>query len=202
VSDKCLLREYFSLCPDGMCAVSRLNEAERQMKDGGYLILTGIIQSANKKNGNGRIYRRETLQREVEKYQEKIRQNRAVGTLDHEDSNIANLRNASHLVVRTWWDGDDVLGAIKVLKNTPSGQVLEGLVKDGVSLGISSRALGSLRQTQEGMVVEDDLDLICFDIVSDPSTPEAFMRVTEAIQKQEKNSRLNYLLDSVINKNR
>lgn len=99
---------------------------------------------------------------------------------DHPDDSVVNLKNASHMVVDIWWEGKDVMGKIKVLKNTPSGQILEGLVKDGVQLGISSRGLGSVREEMGNTVVEDDFQLLCFDMVSEPSTQNAFMTLRES----------------------
>jgi hypothetical protein len=114
------------------------------------------------------------LEREVQKYQELIRQNRALGELDHPDSSVVELKNASHLITDIWWNGNDVMGKAKIL-NTPSGQVLKALCESGVKLGISSRGLGSVRESRGQTIVEDDFNLICFDFVSDPSTTGAFM---------------------------
>lgn len=180
MKDKLLLREYNALCPDGVCDVTLLTEAERKLKDGGYKILTGIFQSANKKNGNGRVYGRGILEREFNNYQKIIRERRALGEIDHPDESVVNLKNASHMVLRTFWQGDDLWGTIKVLKNTPAGKILEGLIMDGVQLGISSRGLGSLEETNEGAMVQEDFQLICMDIVSEPSTENAFMKLQEA----------------------
>jgi len=172
---KKLLQEYFELCPDGKCALDVLTEAEkRKVIDEGTVYLVGVCQRAGTKNGNGRIYRKQTLQREVENYQKSIRERRSLGELDHPDDSVINLKNASHLVAKMWWDGENVMGKIEVL-NTPSGQILKDLVKSNVKLGISSRGLGSVKEEQGHIMVEDDFQLICFDIVSEPSTPGAYM---------------------------
>ena len=201
MTDKRLLVEYHSLCPDGVCDISVLNEAEMHLKNDGYMILTGILQSANKKNGNGRIYGREILAREMENYQKAINEHRSTGELDHPDDSVINLKNASHMVLRTFWKGDDVWGTIKVLKNTPSGKILEGLIKDGVQLGVSSRGLGSLRDTPEGSLVQEDFQLICFDMVSEPSTPNAYMIPESKIREMtSKADRINRLLNEIVRK--
>tara|TARA_R110000824_G_scaffold162293_5_gene337958 strand:+ start:227 stop:853 length:627 start_codon:yes stop_codon:yes gene_type:complete len=171
-----LLQEYFELCPEGRCPVDVLTESERQkaMNDGA-VYLVGICQKAGTKNGNGRVYRKDTLAREVQNYQKAISERRSLGELDHPDDSVINLKNASHLVSKMWWQGDSVMGKIEVL-NTPSGNILKALVKSGVKLGISSRGLGSVKQEKGNTIVEDDFQLICFDMVSEPSTPGAFLK--------------------------
>ena len=107
-----------------------------------------------------------------------VKERRALGELDHPDDSVINLKNASHLITEVWWDGNSVNGKVQVL-NTPSGKILQQLVNDGVKLGISSRALGSVQESQGRTVVQEDLQLICFDFVSEPSTPNAFMALQE-----------------------
>lgn len=170
-----LLREYFELCPEGRCPVDVLTESEkRKVMNDGAVYLVGICQRAGVKNGNGRIYNKETLGREVQKYQNAINDRRSLGELDHPDDSVINLKNASHLITKMYWDGDNVMGKIEVL-DTPSGAILKALVKSGVKLGISSRGLGSVKQVNGDTMVEDDFQLICFDIVSEPSTPGAYL---------------------------
>jgi len=172
---KKLLQEYFELCPDGQCAFDILTESERKrVANDGAVYLVGVCQKAGTKNGNGRIYRQETLQREVENYQKAIKERRSLGELDHPDDSVINLKNASHLIAKMWWDGEAVMGKIEVL-DTPSGRILKDLVKAGVKLGISSRGMGTVKESQGYVMVEDDFQLICFDIVSEPSTPGAFL---------------------------
>ena len=171
---KYLLTEYYELCPNGLCE-DLLTEAEKQMVKEGSMFLTGVMQRAEAKNGNGRRYPREVLQREVGNYKKLVRDRRAVGELDHPDSDVVNLKNSSHIVTDIWWDGDDVKGKVQIL-TTPSGQILRNLVEGGVKLGISSRGLGSVAQASGGdTIVQDDFQLICFDFVSEPSTTGAFM---------------------------
>tara|TARA_R110002074_G_C12169950_1_gene632089 strand:- start:5 stop:610 length:606 start_codon:yes stop_codon:yes gene_type:complete len=198
---KLLLREYHELCADGMC-LDMLTEGERARRASGTVFLTGKLQQANMQNGNGRIYKKNTLQREIENYHKMVNERRALGELDHPDDSVINLKNASHLVTRVWWDGDDVMGTIEIL-NTPSGKVLQELINADVKLGISSRGMGSVKQEGSKTLVEDDFQLICFDMVSEPSTPMAFMTpsvvaesfVREAYSKADKiNRALNEIL--------
>ena len=204
-----LLQEYFQLCPDGICDLNVLTEDEKRRVDEASVYLVGVCQRSGTKNGNGRIYRKETLQREVENYQKSIRERRALGELDHPDESVINLKNASHLVDKMWWDGDNVMGKIEVL-DTPSGKDLKALLKSGVKLGISSRGLGSVKESNGVTMVEDDFQLICFDIVSEPSTPGAYLnpegqshgRVHVGISESKRNftkiDRINNFLDDIL----
>jgi len=128
-----------------------------------------------------------------------IGQNRALGELDHPDSSVINLKNVSHLVIKTWWDGPAVMAKIKVLP-TPSGKILQTLVESGVKLGISSRGLGSTHQNGGVTIVDDDFQLICFDMVSEPSTPEAFMMKEHKQLAESKNriQKLNSILTKIL----
>jgi hypothetical protein len=173
MSKKMLLREYYELCEGGICQ-DLLTEAEKRFVAEGGMILSGRMQTAEVKNGNGRRYSKRILEREIETYTKLVKERRALGELDHPDDSVVNLKNASHLVTQVWWDGDDVMGKVKVL-DTPSGQVLRSLVDSGVSLGISSRGLGTVTENDGVSEVNDDFQLICFDFVSEPSTPGAFM---------------------------
>ena len=170
---KSLLREFFELCPDGICE-DILTESDKHFIKNGGMMLSGVIQRADARNGNGRIYPHSVLSREMDTYKQLVQERRALGELDHPDQSIINLKNVSHLVVEVWWNGKDVMGKIQVL-NTPSGQVLRELVNANVKIGISSRGTGSVRENRGETIVEDDFQLICFDIVSEPSTHGAFM---------------------------
>ncbi len=195
-----LLREYFELCPEGNCALNLLSEAEKRRKDNGSVFLVGVIQRAGRKNGNGRIYPKPILEREIERYQILIKERRSLGELDHPDDSVINLKNASHLVTQTWFEGDDVYGKIEVV-GTPSGEILKQLVRANVRLGISSRGLGSVKTVNGDTIVEDDFQLICFDMVSEPSTPGAFLSVkTPGLRITQENSlNENYSKDEKIN---
>ena len=170
-----LIREYYELCEGGICQ-DLLTEAEkRDVAENNALYLTGKMQCCNTKNANGRIYERKTLFREVNRYKELVKGRRALGELDHPDSSVVSLDRVSHMVVDIWTEGDDVMGKIKVLQELPCGKILAGLINEGVTCGISSRGTGSVREQNGTTMVEDDFQLICFDMVSDPSTPGAFM---------------------------
>ena len=151
--------------------------AESMEKHNGRLLVKGVLQRAEAKNQNGRIYPREILMREAKKYNDvNIRERRALGELDHPDSSIVNLNNVSHNIVEMHWNGDDLVGTVEVL-STPSGNILKELFKCGIKLGISSRGLGSVKQLGEGSVeVQDDFELVAFDFVSNPSTHGAFLK--------------------------
>jgi len=198
MTKKMLLREYYELCEGGVCQDLLTEEEKRFIANGG-MILSGRMQTAGVKNGNGRMYRRPILEREVENYSKLVRERRALGELDHPEDSVVNLKNASHLVTELWWDGNDVMGKVKVL-DTPSGQVLRSLVDSGVKLGISSRGLGTVSETGGVSEVNDDFQLICFDFVSEPSTPGAFM-VKEA--KEQPNvfteaDKINRILNDIL----
>ena len=172
---KQLLTEFFELCPDGRC-LDRLSESQkREVIQEGAVYLVGRIQTADKKNGNGRVYPMKVLKKEVDNYKKIVADGRATGELDHPDDSVINLKNVSHMITECWWEGKDVMGKIKVL-DTPSGRILKDLINAGVKLGISSRGLGSVRESMHGdTVVEEDFQLICFDIVAEPSTPNAYV---------------------------
>ncbi len=196
---KKLLREYYQLCEGGVCQ-DLLTEAEKKFVADGGMILSGIMQMAETVNGNGRIYPQNVLMTEIKNYQKLVKEKRALGELDHPEDSVINLRNASHLVTACWMEGKNVMGKIQVL-NTPSGKILQELVNGGVSIGISSRGMGSVTESNGQTIVEDDFQLICFDMVSEPSTLGAFM-MSEAKDYQNqvftKADRINRLLNEVL----
>ncbi len=147
-------------------------------QDSNKLIVKGVVQRADAFNQNGRRYPKHILERECKRYQEvEIKQKRAMGELDHPDSSVVNLRNVSHNITSLEWKGNDLIATIEVL-NTPSGNILKELFKAGITLGISSRGMGSVKQISEysdEVEIQEDFQLLCWDFVSDPSTHEAFM---------------------------
>ena len=200
MSKKVLLREYYELCEGGVCQDLLTEDEKRFVVDGG-MMLSGKLQEADCQNGNGRVYPYQTLMREIKTYQKLVKENRALGELDHPDDSVINLRNASHMVTSVWMEEKSVMGKLKVL-NTPSGKILRSLVESGVKLGISSRGMGSVSEGNGKTTVEDDFQLICFDFVSEPSTPGAFM-VKEAKHLRESNiftkaDKINRLLNEVL----
>ena len=168
------------------------------------LMVEGVIQRADSKNQNGRIYPKNILEREVEKYVEgPVSENRALGELDHPESMVINLKNVSHNIKKLWWNGDDLMGNIEVLP-TPSGNILRELFLNKITVGISSRGMGSVKPLGEGTVeVQDDFEILCWDFVSTPSTQGAFMTPTglsEGYKPQQtsKYSKINSLVSDII----
>ena len=147
---------------------------ESREQNAGKVMMKGVLQKADTLNQNGRIYPMYVLEREVRNYQKFIIENRALGELDHPDSSVVNLKNVSHLVREAYLEKGTVYGTVEIL-DTPSGKILQSLVESGVKLGISSRGVGSTKKQGDYHVVQDDFQLICWDYVSEPSTPGAFM---------------------------
>lgn len=191
-----LLLEYSVFTPKKSQLVEGLDGTKN-------MIVEGIVQRAEEFNHNGRRYPYETLKREVDKYiSGPIAENRALGELDHPESSVINLKNASHNIKELWWDGNDLLGKIEIL-TTPSGNILKELFKNNITVGISSRGMGSVSQLGEGRVeVEDDFELLCWDFVSTPSTHGAFMKPTglneSRTYKQNKFAKLNSIVSDII----
>jgi len=142
--------------------------------DNGNLMVEGILATAEVKNGNGRYYSKALWNREMDKYNELIEQRRSMGELDHPESTVINLKNVSHLITEYFWDGDNVIGKIEILP-TPSGNILKELIKSGITVGVSSRGMGSLEDRGGVMEVQDDFELLCWDFVSTPSNPGSYM---------------------------
>ena len=167
------------------------------------MIVEGVVQRAEEFNHNGRRYPFEILKKEVDKYIEgPIKENRALGELDHPESSVINLKNSSHNIKELHWDGNDLMGKIEVLP-TPSGNILKELFKNNITVGISSRGMGSVTPLGEGRVeVEDDFELLCWDFVSTPSTHGAFMKPTGLnegkIKSFNKYQKLNEIISDII----
>ena len=197
--DKQLLVDYtlFEISPQ------QINES--LAKNGGRLVVSGVLQRAEAKNQNGRVYPKETLMREAKKYEDTfVQERRALGELDHPDSSVVNLNNVSHNVLGMNWQGDDLVGTVEVL-STPAGNILKELFKSGIKLGISSRGMGSVKEVmREGgntVEVQPDFELIAFDFVSNPSTHGAFLSpVNESVQKvvADKYSNINNIITNII----
>ena len=165
-----LLTEYRTFKVD-----KRLVEAS--IRENKSLVVKGVIQRAEAKNQNGRVYPKEILEREINKYIDgPVRERRALGELDHPESSVINLQNVSHNVIKVKMVGDDVYGEVEIL-STPAGNILKELFRNGITVGISSRGMGSVQENGNGTVeVQDDFELLCFDFVSTPSTHGAFMK--------------------------
>ena len=149
---------------------------------GGRMRVKGKLQEAEQKNGNGRVYPMEILRKQVDIYiKGPIASNTAMGELDHPEASIVNLNNVSHNIKRVWWEGNDLMGELELL-NTPSGKIAQEIVSAGIPLGISSRGMGSVKQIGESVEVQEDFELVCWDLVSLPSTPDAYVRLSEGKQ--------------------
>jgi len=168
MNDKKLLTEWlkFDYTPDMI--------KEARESNGGKILMKGILQKADTLNQNGRIYPLSILEREVRNYQKFIKENRALGECDHPETSVVELKNTSHIIREAYMQDKTCYGIVELL-DTPSGKILQSLVEAGVTLGISSRGVGSTRHEGEYDVVQDDFQLICWDFVSEPSTPNAFM---------------------------
>jgi len=188
--NKQLLIEYSAFQP----LPQSLTEAKRLAN--GNMVVSGLVQATDKPNANRRIYPYEVLRQQVDKYvQGPISENRALGELDHPESSIINLKNVSHNIIRLYWNGKDLYGDIEVLP-TPSGNILKELFKNNITVGISSRAMGTTTPIGEGLVqVEDDLELICWDFVSTPSTYGAYMKPVGGLRESK-----DYTISTITNK--
>jgi|TARA_R110000744_G_scaffold16823_8_gene46110 hypothetical protein len=144
----------------------------------GLPIVEGILATAEVKNGNGRYYSKGLWEREMESYKNLIDENRAMGELDHPEDSVVNLKNVSHNITDYWWDGDNVMGKIEILP-TPSGNILKALIESGITVGVSSRGMGSLKPVGEVQEVQDDFQLLCWDFVSTPSNPGSYMHLVK-----------------------
>ena len=165
----------------------------------GVFEVEGVMQRAGAKNQNGRTYAKEILVREAKKYMEEfVKNGNAYGELDHPESPVVSLKNASHIVKNLYWDGDDLMGKVELL-NTPSWNIVKEIIKAGHTIGISSRGTGSVQQTNEGALeVQDDFELVCWDFVSNPSTHGAFMNPISLNEGKKKVSQLT-IVDGIIN---
>jgi len=168
----------------------------------GVFEVEGVMQRAGAQNQNGRVYDKKVLLREVNNYLENfVKVGNAYGELDHPESPIVSLKNASHVVKDLWWDGDDLCGRVELL-NTPAGNIVKEIIKGGHTIGISSRGTGSVKPTNEGYLeVQDDFELVCWDFVSNPSTHGAFMNpisLNEGAVKQDKYGKLDSILNDIL----
>ena len=174
---------------------------ESKSKPGVYEV-EGVMQRAIAKNQNGRTYSKAILERESAKYiEEFVKNGNAFGELDHPESPIVSLKNASHIVKELWWKGNDLMGRVELL-NTPAGNIVKEIIKAGHTIGISSRGTGSVQQTNEGYLeVQSDFELVCWDFVSNPSTHGAFMNpvsLNEGTQKENKYGKVHSLINDIL----
>ena len=154
---------------------TNLFEGRVNADSSGRTLVKGVLQRSGAENQNGRVYPREVLEREIDKYQTLVKERRALGELDHPDSSVINLKNVSHNIKEVHGEGNDVIGTVEILP-TPSGNILKELLRAGILLGISSRGMGSTQPMKDNkLLVGEDFELIGWDFVSNPSTHGAFM---------------------------
>ena len=181
--------------------VSPLSLTEGLKAPSGNPMVEGILATAEVKNGNGRYYPKELWEREIDKYMEVVKENRATGELDHPDSTIINLKNVSHIIREIFWKGDKVVGKLEILP-TVSGNILKALIENNVSVGVSSRGMGSLKEMNEGTLeVQDDFELLCWDFVSTPSNPGSYMQLVKEGKEnllENKFAKVNSLLTEIL----
>jgi hypothetical protein len=153
------------------------------IKNNGNVFVEGILATVEVKNGNGRYYKKELWEREIDNFMRKIqmKSTETCGELDHPDSQVINLKNASHAIREVYWRGDEIWGKVEIFSDmgdlgTSSGRIAGALVKNGLLIGISSRGMGSLKQMGEVMEVQDDFELLTWDLVSNPSNPDSWMK--------------------------
>jgi len=178
---------------------NKISLTEGKLSDNGNPLVEGILATVEVKNGNGRYYPKELWQREINNYMSCVKENRALGELDHPDSTIINLKNVSHNIKKIFWDGDNIMGVIEILP-TPSGNILKELIKNNITVGVSSRGMGSLQQVGEVLEVQDDFELLAWDFVSTPSNPGSWMRpIKESLnESQIKNINKYQKINSII----
>lgn len=199
-----LLKEFSSFEYD-------TEEVKNDIKQGKPLLVKGVLQRADALNQNGRIYPTDILRREVQYYKDsKVIPGQALGALDHEDTPIVSMQKVSHIIREISMDEKGVVHGVVEVLNTPCGNIVKALLEAGIKPGISSRALGSVKKVGDVNMVQDDLQIICWDFVGEPSTPGAYMMMREgrellpeelkAYYKQQNNKRSNILnaLNSII----
>jgi len=174
--------------------------------ENGNMFVEGILATCEKENGNGRYYRKELWEREIEKFQEKINQKttESCGELDHAENEIINLKNLSHAIRKVWWEGNKIMGLLEIFcdlgeKGTAAGRIAGAIIKNGLLLGVSSRGLGSLKEAQNGVLeVQDDFSLLTWDFVSNPSNPNSWMKTTQLNESQSLQIKKYYKVNQII----
>ena len=194
-----LLREFVNLTYDK-------NTIKEAIEKKAPIVLTTILQRADAVNQNKRIYGRKTLEREVENYKKAVMEGRATGELDHPTESVVELKNVSHVIREIWWDGCEVVGKVEIL-NTPCGKIVQSLLESNLKIGISSRGVGETTKTNEGYdMVDENFMLIAFDLVSEPSTQNAFLHESKNVgildirNLVSKNDRVNRIVNEILRK--
>ena len=186
--------------------IGRSNIITEDLKTaGGNLFIKGILATAGVKNGNGRYYSKDLWEREINKFQQKISNSttETVGELDHPDSSVINLSNGSHVVRKLYWDGNQVIGIIEIFcdegpQGTPAGRIAGAMLRNNLAMGISSRGMGSLVKVEEMLEVQDDFELLTWDLVSNPSNPGSYMKKTNGLNENKNNNKNYNRVNSII----
>jgi hypothetical protein len=189
-----VLIETQSFTPKGLVL------SEGKMSDRGNPLVRGVLATVEVKNGNGRYYSKELWKREIDKYMQVVKERRAMGELDHPESSIINLKNVSHNIIDINFDGDNIMGTIELLP-TPSGNILKELFKNDITVGVSSRGMGSLQDKGGVLEVQDDFELLCWDFVSTPSNPGSYMYpINESLESENLNpyQKINNIISEIL----
>jgi len=197
--NKEVLIEYLPFKP----LPKQLNEAKMNPRIP--FLVSGKIQAADKPNANHRIYDFATLKKQATLYEQgPVTERRALGELDHPETSVINLKNVCHNITKIWWEDKDLYGEFEIL-DTPSGNILKELFLAGVNVGVSSRAMGTVTPIGEGLVqVGEDLEIICWDFVSTPSTYGAYVKPVGGLnesytpQNDTKRSSIDRLISEII----
>lgn len=173
-----------------------------ESKETGNLVVEGLMQVAGDLNGNGRIYPREILEEQIDRFKKTfIAQGNAYGELDHPESPIVSMKNVSHVIKDLWWEGDNVMGRIEVLP-TVWGNIVKAVLESGYTIGISSRGTGSVKELSNGKLeVQPDFELVTWDFVSNPSVQGAFMKPVSQLNESMQSTGTNRFskLDGILN---
>jgi hypothetical protein len=173
------------------------------------LVLYVVLQKWGVRNRNGRIYPKEILEREVNNYQQLIKEKRAIGELDHPESSLIAGDRVSHNITQTWWEGKTLMGKMQILMSpgftkygivSTKGDEVANLIRNGIMIGVSSRGVGSLKEIKGDNIVQDDFEIICWDIVTAPSTPGSWMFKEKEEAKpfmESVNKKTNILVDKI-----
>lgn len=151
------------------------------------MFVEGILTTVDKVNKNGRVYPKKIFERIIEEYiKEFVNEKRAYGELDHPESTVVEGKNASHVITRIWWEGNNVMGRLEILDDNPAGRIVANIIKRGYKFGISSRGVGSTKQiNNEASEICDDYELIGWDFVTNPSNHGSFMNPVRENTKSE-----------------
>jgi hypothetical protein len=170
--------------PKNQSLIREFKKLEMGQDDSDSLVVYVVLQKYGVKNRNGRIYPEEILKTQNEIYQQAIRERRAIGELDHPESSVIAGDRVSHNIIQTWWEGKTLMGKMEILMTkgyinygivSTKGDEVANLLRNNIMIGVSSRGVGSLKEIKGDFIVQDDFELICWDVVTAPSTPGSWM---------------------------